>query len=978
MPRQLNGPYAAVKEVERVVLPPEGGSGVTTAYEAAAGLKLVARSMLDTPNGFAVYDQDGKYLERYFKSLQELGFGDFSLIGPRKVVVGTTVEYVISNFDSFTNIEVSANIGTVVKTGDKLAYTAPAQAGLLQLNLSGRIIEIQVVEPYIEAPTVVYPAPNSVGVPDIFTIKLARLATLPEVKSPYVAAQDGTVNIPDNAFAVYLKGKNSETSDLSVTIDGEKYLFPDLEVTQLVKFAFGTGSKTMLIENLGTGSLEYAFVTPNDVHVSTSYQVAKDAEFTRIVTDVSHSTENLLSLAQDLTTGTQYYLRARFHGTNYGDSAWSEPVAFVTASVGYPGKEYAVPTYASGTLNRSLVYHNSNYSALSGDGNYFAVLGTYDGTHALFIYKKDANDGWVLSQVKPSLGKYTLGTPITFGDVSISNDGSMICVGLPSQGKLGNVNLYHGTIYLFKRDGSGNYNQTDSRVTGNSLAGYGEAYSGNFRAAISKNGLTVAYVGIQRAESSGDDKYGLQVYAINSAGVIDGVALFPTIDSLFTDALTGIRFNTTGSRMVVTTSSSIRVYRRTTGTYILEQQIPFTSGNHCPIALSSEGSRMAAVGNANITIFRLSNNVWTIETVLAVPDTAVATDDLANRRVDINADGTRVVVGVPDAVRDGFANCGTAYIYVYETGNWKIKKELAPVINGRSAGLNFGANVNLSGDGTYAAVSVFSTPSFNSYSGYLNWTSMFRYQAEQGDPGTNGTLLFNTVGVHTFTAPMDGNYEFYGVAPGGGGGGGGATSGGNYNFQATGGGGGGSGGEEGTANIYLSYGDKVVITIGDGGDGGAPGSGDGYGQIGKAGGTLLVTKTDGTQVLYLLGGLPGQGGNGSPWSGSRHGVGGIGHGGNNGGYGGSRYSGPGGGDYIASVAATGLNIYPVIGLGAAWWDTPGGPGGGSTLGNGGKPYNSGAATILPTNGGGGQGGMGGFNAGTKGTKGAVGALRIRY
>jgi hypothetical protein len=73
----------------------------------------------------------------------------------------------------------------------------------------------------------------------------------------------------------------------------------------------------------------------SDTHEGSDWQIATDASFTNIVSQVTNSASNKLSYnASGLNANTTYHVRVRYKGTVYGYSNWATAVTFTTQTVG--------------------------------------------------------------------------------------------------------------------------------------------------------------------------------------------------------------------------------------------------------------------------------------------------------------------------------------------------------------------------------------------------------------------------------------------------------------------------------------------------------------------------------------------------------------------------------------------------------------------------------------------------------------------
>jgi len=73
----------------------------------------------------------------------------------------------------------------------------------------------------------------------------------------------------------------------------------------------------------------------SDTHVSSDWQIATDAGFTNVIFESLDDTSNLESItvpSGTLLTDTQHYVRVRHTGATYGDSAYSDDIAFTTST----------------------------------------------------------------------------------------------------------------------------------------------------------------------------------------------------------------------------------------------------------------------------------------------------------------------------------------------------------------------------------------------------------------------------------------------------------------------------------------------------------------------------------------------------------------------------------------------------------------------------------------------------------------------
>ena len=78
---------------------------------------------------------------------------------------------------------------------------------------------------------------------------------------------------------------------------------------------------------------EFKTIGIDDIHVSSSFQLSKDPNFTNLVLYINNSTLNLTNwVCNSLSPDTNYYIRIKYKGKTLGDSEWSDVIKFTTKS----------------------------------------------------------------------------------------------------------------------------------------------------------------------------------------------------------------------------------------------------------------------------------------------------------------------------------------------------------------------------------------------------------------------------------------------------------------------------------------------------------------------------------------------------------------------------------------------------------------------------------------------------------------------
>lgn len=167
-----------------VITVPQGGTGVTVAGSVPGVFNAFVGSDLNTANGPIGLDGNGKIPVQYFPTgaggvliydnngfvpnsaiSPSSGVGVFTgITGPSSVVVGETVTYTITNYDSFLNYNVTVSGGSASVSGNLISFTAPTTTGTVTLTLNGKTSSIPVIASRVNAPVITAPGNNAESV----------------------------------------------------------------------------------------------------------------------------------------------------------------------------------------------------------------------------------------------------------------------------------------------------------------------------------------------------------------------------------------------------------------------------------------------------------------------------------------------------------------------------------------------------------------------------------------------------------------------------------------------------------------------------------------------------------------------------------------------------------------------------------------------------------------------------------------------
>ncbi|MFK5883485.1 MAG: hypothetical protein QM489_03990, partial [Candidatus Izemoplasma sp.] len=129
---------------------------------------------------------------------------------------------------------------------------------------------------------------------------------------------------------MYVRVRYGSDNHLSKWSDVISLTTADIYVETPIVTVSGGTSNVPLQPTFNTSA--FTIINGTDTHVSTDWQVSTTADFSNIVFESLNDTVNLTSitLTSDLSTDTQYYLRAKFNGSTYSSAYGNE--VFTTAN----------------------------------------------------------------------------------------------------------------------------------------------------------------------------------------------------------------------------------------------------------------------------------------------------------------------------------------------------------------------------------------------------------------------------------------------------------------------------------------------------------------------------------------------------------------------------------------------------------------------------------------------------------------------
>lgn len=664
-----------------------GGTGATSAFEAAENLNAIPISDISVPGGVAPLDANAKLPLSLLKinvsnglvQLDELGLVPMNLFktnSPNGFLKlnesgqlpenysadGVTVwgavslyrnqpgTYVITDYDSSRDYVVSAIVGTVIRTGDVITYTPGSYTGMAGFVVNGKTFTVQVIGDGVYTPVILTPSSNAVNLPESYT---------------------------------------AYCSDFIVS-------------------------------------------TGTDSAIGGSWQLATDLAFKNIIQETVDDPLSLRSWQlSNLLNNTTYYLRVRQKGAVNGYSDWSAVVSFKTAAYYYPnsligrlnisdpagndwlgqgiaaskdGLTIAISgsAKADGGSNRGATYvfvkSGNTWSQEAkivandaADGDYFGqsihlsedgntlIVGAYAKTNgvnvgqgAAYIYTRSA-------------GVWTLKTKLLASD-GATNDQFGVRVALSAAGNVAVIGAYahtvtanqQGAVYVFALSGS-TWTQQAKLLA--SDAAVGDIFG--LRVAISSDGQYIV-VGAQNKNGTYTQQGAAYVFTKSADGWVQRAKL------VHSDAAVGDKFgssvaiSTDGSYVVIGASEKLHVYPQAGAVYVFTrsgltwtQQAKLVPADPNPydhfgttIGLSYLGNRLVIGANQRTEqfvhqgvsyVFSRTADVWTQKTKL-LPDVPAA-EDYFGSKVEISGDGNVAMVGAYN--KSGAAGVSQGAVFVF-------------------------------------------------------------------------------------------------------------------------------------------------------------------------------------------------------------------------------------------------------------------------------------------------------------------------
>lgn len=633
--RNLYGPK--INPADYALSVSKGGTGRMNLSEAADALQLVKNSAKGQPNGPVALGPNGQIDAAKLPALT--GTNQVNLQGVFAMAVNTTTTWKITDYDSFKTYELTASAGTISRSGDTITFVAPGTTGNVNVSIGGRAIVVSVT---------------------------GSIPTVPSITSPV----SGTTGL-----------------SASVTLTGS---------------AFGyTGNP--------------------DTHAASDWQLATDAGFTSLTASTTNDTVNKTSWAPGgIIPSSTYYARVRYKGAGGIYSDWSAAITFSTKadfSVGTEeakiigtgmatadrfatalsfsadGSRLAIGAYSKNSSDGAVyIFSRSGstwtqeaaipavttasrfgrYVAMSGDGLRVAI-------HALMTAQTPTNVGrvYVYSRSGTTWSQeQTLNTTSSTangyfgGSLSLSNDGSRICIGAPGESSGGNV-------YIFLRTGV-------TWALEQKIQASGLAASGNFGVGVSMTPDATRFVAGADGQAAGASSSAGMAYIYSRSGTVwnleaavqaaDPVSLakMGTVVGISADGTRVVAGALAAKNASAVTTGAAYVFLRSGTSWAQDAKLLATgaidsdavgsfvgiSSNGGIVYASAPGDDTTTANSGGFYVFTLSAGVWS-QTKKVKPSTPT-NGQQSGWMMALSANDGRVAIGN----NDNAAAAGAAYVFV--------------------------------------------------------------------------------------------------------------------------------------------------------------------------------------------------------------------------------------------------------------------------------------------------------------------------
>lgn len=363
----------------------QGGLGTNSLSEAADNFGLLKNKDLDIPNGAAVVGVTGMITKDRIEGGEILP-GVPIVNGPVMVRAGEPYEYVISNYDSFTEYTLTSRNGTAVLSGDKVIFTGE-YPGDASFTLNEVKYPITIGNLVIGQPAILSPVNGSIRIEIELTAKSSSFSSSGAAdthrSSDWQISK--TADFSDIAKESYQDPINPTEWD----IEGLEYEKKYYVRTRHYGAAPGPGPWSNVVEfttrpeayvlepqiqypsygEQDVSRLPTLITSPlyvfkgTDLHVSTDWEISSNDTFTNLIASSQDDQVNKTTWAPPrLPNDSMLYLRARHKGAVLDKGDWSLTTMFKTVNVIFQNPSITSPTENATTPTVTVTVSGSAFT----------------------------------------------------------------------------------------------------------------------------------------------------------------------------------------------------------------------------------------------------------------------------------------------------------------------------------------------------------------------------------------------------------------------------------------------------------------------------------------------------------------------------------------------------------------------------------------------------------------------------------------
>lgn len=374
--------------------------------------------------------------------------------------------------------------------------------------------------------------------------------------------------------------------------------------------------------------------------------MAYDEAFERLVVN-RLSNEDLTSIRfAELQPGMEYYLRVRQYGSNRGDSGWSIPMKFMTKPAGASITAHRTIQPMDHPSLRGEEFGQSLASDINGQrvlvGCYSPTLPNSPGQ--VYIYRRAKNEHWIQEVMLPYHNHFRG----RYGEsLDMSYDGRMAVIGAPSYVDRGEVRC--GSAVVVIREGDRWREQAHFMALRDRRPNDQHGYSVTMGHTQQETWLAIGSPGVKQNQGRVHlHEWDGQTWS--DRGVISPMSVPKTMRFGHM-----VKMSKNAQRLFVLSLDEddnpyVHVYQRYGKQWALNAHINITveaPGHTCYLATDETGSRLVLGAlQEKFWVFRIEERSVEQEMMLSTNWSGGETDVQA-RSISIDAEGRRILVGVP-------------------------------------------------------------------------------------------------------------------------------------------------------------------------------------------------------------------------------------------------------------------------------------------------------------------------------------------